>query len=433
MRKAMVLFMIFSFFPVFSKTLTLDSAIEMALKNNPEYRALKMKLKASEYGVKASKTYKFGELDLNAGYRKTSDEGIIRPMTRELILAGLPNMPFDDEYYYWNFDYKLPIYYGGKIKTGERIAKAKKSAVYYRLKKLEWNLRNGVVKSFLGVISINKQIDSLNSYLNSLKSLKKHILEGVKFGKFAEVDLYKVDFQIEEAKYRIESLKEKRVALLESLSSLLGVEDLSSFTFEEKGLGEPELNLPDLKALVEKAKENRSDIQITKTEADISKLKIKLAKGDWKPKLTLNANLMAVNAGNIDYSDRFWAITANISIPVFDMGRRHKRIKQAEREYDSAKQRIYGVELSIKKEVKTAYFNVRKEFLNYKTSLASLKLQKEVERIEQLKYNNGRGDIDDLLFAKARRQLAEASVIKTRFDFFIAKEELKKSIEGELK
>ncbi len=433
MRRFFVFIFILFFLPVFSETLTLEMAVKKALENNPDYKALKLRLKASEYGVKASKALKFGELDLNAGYKKTEDENIVRPMTRELILSGLENMPFDNEYFYWSFDYKLPIYSGGKIKAGEEIASVKKKTIYYRLKRLEWNLRFGVVKSFLGIISVDSQIDSLNSYLTSLKSLRKHIQLGIESGKFAEIDLYKVDYQIEDAKYRIESLKEQKVMLTESLSSLLGVEDLSSFKLQAEELLEPELNLPDVNVLVERAKKERSDVFVSETDAKIKELSVRIAKSEWKPKVSLNANLMGVDASNINYSDNFWSVSANISIPIFDMGRRKKKVKQAEKEFHSAKQKVYGVELTIKKEVKTAYYNVRKEFLNYKTALSSLRLQREIERIEQLKYENGRGDIDDLLMAKARREISEANVIKTKYNFYIAREELKKSIEGDLK
>ncbi len=435
MRRFFVFFFVLFFMPLFSETLTLEMAVKKALENNPDYRALKLRLKASEYGVKASRALKFGELDLNAGYKKTEDENIVRPMTRELILSGLENMPFDNEYFYWSFDYKLPVYSGGRIKAGEEIASVKKKTIYYRLKRLEWNLRFGVVKSFLGIVSVNSQIDSLNSYLNSLRSLRKHIQLGIESGKFAEIDLYKVDYQIEDAKYRIESLKEQKVMLTETLSSLLGVEDLSSFELNADSVLEAELtelNLPDVNILVERAKKERSDIFVSETDAKIKKLSVKIAKSEWKPKVNLNASLMGVDASNINYSDNFWSVSANISIPVFDMGRRKKKVKQAEKEYHSAKQKVYGVELTIKKEVKTAYYNVRKEFLNYKTALSSLRLQREIERIEQLKYENGRGDIDDLLLAKARREISEANVIKTKYNYYIAREELKKSIEGEL-
>lgn len=115
------------------------------------------------------------------------------------------------------------------------------------------------------------------------------------------------------------------------------------------------------------------------------------------------------------------------------MGRRLQKIKQAEKEKESAITLVKSKKLDIRKKVIDVYSKVKKEYQNYKTALSALTLQKEVARIEQLKYDNGRGDIDDLLFAKARKELAYANVVKAKYNFFIAVDELKKSIEGELK
>ena len=433
MRKFIVFLLIFLSPLVFSQTLTLKDAIQKTLENNPNYKALKLNLKASEYGVKASKKVKYGELDLKAGYRKTSDADMIRPMSKDLILAGLSHLPFDDEYWYWGLDYKLPIYTGGKIRAGEKIAVEKKNSTFYKLQSLEWNLRFKTTKVYLNIISVNKQLESLNDYLKSLESLKKHIEEGYKLGKFAEIDIYKVNYQIEDAKYKIETLNQIKESLLNSLANLMGDEKVKNYKLVDTVNGEPELNLPAQDYLVKKAYENRSDYKAIMSFEKIKKLNLKITKADWMPKVSLDANLMSVNGDNIDFNDKFWTLTANVSFPLFDMGKRYHRIKQAEKEHESAISLVESKKLNIRKEVVDAYTKVKKEYQNYKTALSALTLQKEVARIEQLKYDNGRGDIDDLLFAKARKELAEANVIKAKYNYFIALEELKKSIEGELK
>lgn len=429
-RFVYLLFILVSPF-VFSQTLTLKDAIRKTLENNPNYKALKLNQKASEHGVKASKRVKYGQLDLNAGFKKTSDADVIRPMSRDLMLSN--SLPFDDEYWYWGLDYKLPIYSGGKIKAGEKIAVEKKNSTYYKLKSLEWSLRYSATKVYLSILSVNKQLASLNDYLNSLDSLKKHIEEGYKLGKFAEIDIYKVNYQIEDTKYKIESLNQIKESLLNSLANLMGDENVRDYKLVDSVNGEPELNLPAQDYLIKKAYLNRSDYKEVLSFANIKKLNVKITKAEWKPKVSLDANLMSVNGQNIDFNDKFWSVTANVSVPLFTMGRRRQKIKQAEKEKESAITLVKSKKLDIRKEVIDAYSKVKKEYQNYKTALSALTLQKEVARIEQLKYDNGRGDIDDLLFAKARKELAYANVVKAKYNFFIAVEELKKSIEGELK
>jgi len=50
-----------------------------------------------------------------------------------------------------------------------------------------------------------------------------------------------------------------------------------------------------------------------------------------------------------------------------------------------------------------------------------------------LKYDNGRGNIDDLLQAKAKQKLSEARLVKSRYDLLVALKNLRKTIEGDIK
>lgn len=303
MRKFVLFLLIFLSPLVFSQTLTLKDAIQKRLENNPNYKALKLNQKASEHGVKASKRVKYGQLDLNAGFKKTSDADVIRPMSRDLMLSN--SLPFDDEYWYWGLDYKLPIYSGGKIKAGEKIAVEKKNSTYYKLQSIEWSLRYSATKVYLSILSVNKQLVSLNDYLNSLDSLKKHIEEGYKLGKFAEIDIYKVNYQIEDAKYKIETLNQVKESLLNSLANLMGDENIRDYKLVDSVNGEPELNLPAQDYLIKKAYLNRSDYKEVLSFANIKKLNVKITKAEWKPKVSLDANLMSVNGQNIDFNDKF--------------------------------------------------------------------------------------------------------------------------------
>ena len=62
---------------------------------------------------------------------------------------------------------------------------------------------------------------------------------------------------------------------------------------------------------------------------------------------------------------------------------------------------------------------------------AALDLAREVARLEQLRYDNGRGDMDDLLHAIAQRRVAESALIRARYDLLTALDALHLACEGE--
>ncbi|NOY24053.1 MAG: TolC family protein [Acidobacteria bacterium] len=136
---------------------------------------------------------------------------------------------------------------------------------------------------------------------------------------------------------------------------------------------------------------------------------------------------------NIDYNDQFWSATVNVSIPVFDMGRRRREVRKALHGMKSAAKQVDEARLQVQSGVIDAVAGINRTSRDVDAAKASLSFAKEVARLEQLKYDNGRGDIDDLLRAKSREKLAETGLIQARTDYFVAVENLRKTVEGDIK
>jgi len=427
-------FLLFSFtFSFSNETLTLSKAIEKTLNNNPQLSSLIENLKAGKENINYFKKQKFGDLYLNAGITSMSDDSLIRPMTKDLLISGVENMPFDDNYSYWNISYSIPIYTGGKLSESEKIANKNKEAIYSTVEKLKWQLKFSTTKIFLTIISVTKQIKAYNDYISFLNSLREHTVEGFKLGKYPELNVLKINYEVEKAKSVLASLNQNSKNLKSSLYVLFGEKHNNNYNFEHLETVDTEFENLNMKKLVEIALSKRSDLKIAKLNSEIKKSQIKINSADWKPKVFLKADLTTVNAGNIDFNDSFWSVSANVSFPLFDMGKRRSKVKVAKHQYNSSLKTVDNKILEITKEVEDAYYNVLKTYQDIKTAYSAYKLQKEVSRIEKLKYENERGDIDDLLLSKVNLYLSETKYIKSKFDYLIANENLKKTVEGEIK
>jgi outer membrane protein TolC len=341
-------------------------------------------------------------------------------------------MPFDDNYTYWNLTYSVPLYLGGKLKESEKIAKKNKEAVFSSIEQVKQEIKFNTTKLFLSIVSIEKQIKAYNNYISFLNSLKKHTVKGVETGKYPEINVLKINYQIEQANSTLTELKQADENLVNSLIVLLG-ENKNNYSFEYNEKFNATLNNYDISKLINTALTNRNDLKTAKLSAEIKKSQIKINSSDRKPKIFVKADLTTVNAGNIDFNDSFWSVSANISIPVFDMGKRKSKIKVAKHLYKSSLKVVDNKKLEIEKEVKNAYFGLKKAYQDIQTANAAYELQQEVARIEEIKYEGGIGDIDDLLLARANLSLSKTKVIKSQFDFLIANENLKKTIEGDVK
>ncbi len=435
MRTWFVPIVLFVCFGAAAQVLTLQQAIRKATETNPSIQALTESLRAQQENEVAVNRTKFGELLLNGGVSKSSDDTLIRPMTKDLISAGFAAMPFDDELRYWNLDYRVPLYTGGRTKAAERIAASSRLSRSYKLNALKWEIRYRVTSTFTNLLAVNREISAWQAYRKALDSLSRHIGIGVKEGKYAKLDRLKVHYEVETVRLKIARLNERSKALTASLASLIG--ESPDWTEQIKPvavkLGNVPETVPGIDHLTELALENRSDLKEMREVKNIASQEVKIAKSLRLPRVSFNARLNAVQGGNIDYNDRFWSATVNISIPVFDMGRRHRQVRQALHGMKAAAYRIDEARLRIQSQVINAVAEVHRTSRDVSSATASLSFAREVARLEQLKYDNGRGDIDDLLRAKSREKLAETGLIQAKTDYFVSIENLRKTIEGEIK
>ncbi len=418
-----------------AQTLTLNQAIQKAYDSNPSIQALNESVQSQKENEVAVNRLKFGEILLNGGVSKTSDDNLIRPMTKTLISAGFAAMPFDDQFTYWNLDYRVPLFSSGQLKATEQIAKSSHSALSYRLDSLKWAVRYQVTSVYSNLLAVDHELTAWQEYLKALRSLNGHIQIGVENGKYAPLDKLKVQYEVETARLKIAGLNQKKQALAASLATLIGVnpDKVTSLGLQEVNLENVPKKLPEISKLMEMAVENRGDLKQIKESRKIAEQQLKIAKATRLPKVSLDARLNAVQGGNIDYNDQFWSATVNVSIPIFDMGRRHRQVRKALHAMKAAGHQVDEVNLRIKSELIDAVADVNRVSQDVETSRASLSFAKEVARLEQLKYDNGRGDIDDLLRAKSREKVAETSLVQAQTDYFVAVENLRKTIEGDIK
>ncbi|RLE18006.1 MAG: hypothetical protein DRJ14_04975 [Acidobacteria bacterium] len=418
-----------------AQSLTLNEAIQKAYENNPSIQALDESVQSQKENELAVNRIKFGEVLLNGGVSKSSDANLIRPMTKELISAGFAAMPFDDELTYWNLDYRVPLFSSGQLKASERIAKSNRTAQSYRLNSLKWGIRYNVTSTYTNLLAVERELTAWQAYLDALSSLENHIEIGVKNGKYAQLDELKVRYEVETARLQIAGLNQRKKALAASFASLIGEnpDKVAGIRLSDVNLDKVPDKIPGISELTEIAVQRRSDLKQVKELKNITQQKLKIARSARLPKVSLDARLNAVQGGNIDYNDRFWSATVNVSIPVFDMGRRRREVRKAMHGMKAASHQVDAAKLQIQSEVIDAVAGVNRASQDVNTAKASLSFANEVAKLEQLKYDNGRGDIDDLLRAKSREKLAETGLIQARTDYFVAVENLRKTIEGDIK
>ena len=405
--------------------ITLKQAQELALKNYPKIKEFYYLSKSQKELERAAKLQRFGELDLFLKTTIYDDDYLLTPLSR------LPNpknpLPFDGKRIIYGARFKAPLYLGGVLSEKEKIFKLK-SQTFKEIKELtEWKVKFFVARAYLGYLALESYEDALKEYLKSLKKLKEDTKAGVEVGKLAPIDLLKIDYELEKVKAKLEAVRNKKEHLLTVLETLTGVKirkiEPYSVSYKPLELSEDEL--------YELALKRNSKIKTQKLTLKIFKAKEKLTKAKYRPKLLLEGVYTQNHGLKTGKDEDVAQASLTLSYPLFDWNKRNHEILSAKLERLSQREKLSEEKLELKREISDAVREIKTLQADIKALKKRLKYAKEFERIEELKYLTGKGDIDHLLLAKAKRYLSEAELRSAYYNWEIAVRKLKTLLEEE--
>lgn len=413
--------------------LTLDDALAKAMESSPQIQSIRAGTQAQESHAQSEENRWLGELMLNGGVAMVGDDTLIRPINSELMSGGMTTLPFDERYAFWSFAYRMPIYTGGSVSGSRDAARLTAEASRGNMSHAVLSIRHRVLKTYVDLLSLDARIDAWQEELNALNSLVSHIELGQEAGKYSRVDLLKTQVQQQNVVAVSHSLELQRTTGYATLMSLLGEKIRSENRYElvpmENSLASKPLLVTE--ALVDSAMIRRTDLKALRDLAAAQRFNASAISGSRLPQVSVGGNFSGTHGGTIDFDDTFWSVNATVSLPLLDMGRRKNLSKKADLSAQSAALKVVDMEGQIRAEVIAAQSAFTNSQNNIEIQLSTLELANEISRLESLRYESGRGDIDNLLKSLASQRVAEAALMQARHNLMIAWNNLQLTIEGE--
>ncbi len=410
--------------------LTLDEALELAMENS-QVQVLRAGAQAQESHAQSEENRWMGELMLNGGVALNGDDTLIRPITSEMLASGVANMPFDDRYAFWSLAYRVPLFTGGIVSGNRNAARLTAEASRRNMSRAVLGIRHQVLKTYVDLLSIDAGIDAWQDELKALDSLVGHIEMGMEVGKYSRVDLLKAKVQHQSVVAKWQSLQMQRVTDYATLLFFLGQKPGTGSRYELVPVHLDHHAFPMMEVMVDSAMARRSDLKALRDLAAAQRFNAGAVGGGRWPQVSVGGNFSGAHGGSIDFDDTFWSVNATVSLPLLDMGRRNNLSKKAELNAHSAQLRVVDLEGRIRAEVMAGQAAYANSLSNIEIQQSTLELASEISRLEKLRYDSGRGDIDNLLKSLSSQRVAEAALTNARNNQLIAWNHLQLTIEGE--
>ncbi len=410
--------------------LSLDQAVETALKNHPNLRAADSQVEGAQANVLKSKSGFLPKVTLSEVWSRTDNPLMVlgtklnqASVTPADFNPTVMNDPDPMSNYNTRLSVMQPVFNGGKEYLGVKQAKlASEAAAQDRARARQETVFN-VVKAYYGLL-LAKEYDkvAIQSLETSAANVKLADAR-YKAGAVLQSDLLRAKVQYAEVK-EMATRSGNGVKLdAANLNFAMGVPQESEYAVEG-ALSSQDMK-EDLSGMISGALALRPDLSSLGLNRKNAEASVSQARTDYVPSL----NLM----GQVDWnSDRpagndakSWAVMAVLQWNLFDGMVTTSRVREASANAGRMRAMEEQMRSGVQLQVRQAYYNVQASLERIAATSSSVQEAEEGFRIVQKRYEAGMTTLVDVLGAENALIRSRTGALQALYDNNVAAAELK--------
>ena len=321
-----------------------------------------------------------------------------------------------------------PIYAGGKITTGNRLARIGEEVAseQYRMKRM------GVIadadNAYWTYIAVGRKVRMLESYKAQMDTLHKQTETALSAGLATENDLLRIEAKRSEISYQLQKVQNGADLCRMSLCRIVGVDFNTQIEAVDTTfiISRPGQLAPDIAS--------RPELHLLEKQVAAGKEQIRMARAGMLP--TVGLGLSYMYYGNIklnsmvdvggtkvpfsqEFRDGIGMAVLSVKIPIFHWGEIHKKVRKAKYELKNAELDLQKNTKLLNIEVQQAIRNVQDGYELINTAEKGLQQADENLRVMRNRYAASMAPLTDLLDAQSQWQQAESNLIEAQTQYKI--------------
>ena len=418
--------------------LTLEDCIEEARTHNLRLAAADKQLQAARYDLRSMKANFLPSLSAAGTALYANSAGGLQIPGGLLPVLGADGMPTGSSAYFPGVDigYKigwlygggvkleLPLYAGGKIRTGYRMAQlgTELAAQYRRLTEQEVVIETS--RAYADVLRARELRGVAERYHALLVELMRNVESARRQGLKAQNDVLYVQVKLNESELNLRRAENGLRLATMNLCHLTGrrLTDRIEVTDE----------LPEAPAAVPQAElERRPEYRLLDRKSELARQQVQLARSERLPQIGAVGAYgymhgVEVNDGYL-FDGASFAAGVQVSIPIFHFGGRSNKVKSARAKYEQAQLEQAQADERMLLELTRAANNFDESLLELQLAESSLAAADEHLRLSGLRYEAGTEVLSDHLEAQALWQHAHQARVQARVNSYLCWLEYRKA------
>jgi len=413
--------------------LSLDQAVETALKNHPNLKAADSQVDSAQANVLKSKSGFLPKVTLSETWSKTDNPLMVlgAKLNQEMVTPSDFNpLVINDPDPMSNYNTRLaviqPVFNGGKEYLGMKQARLASDAAAQDRVRARQETMFSVVKAYYGLLLAKEYdkvaIQSLETSAANVKLAETRY----KAGAVLQSDLLRAKVQYAEVK-EMATRSENGVKLAAAnLNFAMGVPQESEYVVEG-ALSSQDMK-EDLDGMISGALALRPDLSSVGLNRKNAETHVSQARTDYVPSLNLMGQ-MDWNSDRLAGNDaKSWAVMAVLQWNLFDGLVTTSRVREASANAGRMKAVEEQMRSGVQLQVRQAYYNLNASFDRIAVTSSSVQEAEEGFRIVQKRYEAGMTTLVDVLGAENALIRARTGALQALYDNNVAAAELKLAV-----
>jgi outer membrane protein TolC len=414
-------------------SLTLDQAVQLALKQNPALAAAADEADAAKARVAQVRAGWFPRLDASQGFTRGNNPVYVfgtlltqRHFTAANFALPLLNAPAPLDNFQTRFDGQVSLFDSGRTLMRQRGAERLKTAADYETEQARQDLILRVVRAYYDVLVAREDLVAAQEALKTAESSAGRARSLEQAGLVVSSDRLSADvFRAQMKDREIRAANALELARL-ALSRELG---LAPGTLREPSgsLAEPAAPATTPEEWERIALAERPALRAVELQQQASDANRKLAKAEFGPRLGLFADFERDAETLGGPSGTNWAAGARLDLNLFAGGADHARVAEAEARSREAGHQLEWFRSGVQLEVRQAYLETVAAAQRAAAARDSVEQARESLRILQNRYQAGLITITELLRAETAQLEARTGYLAALHDWQVARAQLERA------
>lgn len=429
--------------PVIQQTLSIDQAVEIALRESPVIRGSAADVEAAVGRLRAAQAERRPWLSTNAFVSNGSAASVIAtpPPTQPSAIVALPDRRFSD----LNLSLMYPVFTSGRLEGMIRRAAALRRASEADLETQRQEVALMVRTSFHDVQARHALVEVALARLDANQARLKNDRTRFEQQQIPEYYLRRDEAEVAAAQQEATNAQRDTDLSLVQLKTILGIGPASQIDVSG-AMPEPATDFltgltrqappaplttaekaDDLSALLRLAERQRPELRSAAQRDEGAQHEVRSVRGVYGPQVSVGVMGDWMKAGG-DASETGTTASLIVSFPLYSGEQREARIREAQAMRRRSEEDRQQLVLQVAQEVSSAFLNLKAARQNVSTAKTGLTAAEAEYQAAQLRYEAGRSIVVEVLDALASKSKAHSDVVQALFQYNVSRDQLLRAI-----